>query len=117
MEFDFIPDATDWQLLDWLQRDASLSNQALAERVHVSPPTCLRRVRRLQDSMLPALADNQQLSVKSQQAGQIGLLELIVVNRQALDARRDLNDALSEYQATRLELELTAGWSQDATQP
>lgn len=75
------------------------------------------RVRRLQDSMLPALADNQQLSVKSQQAGQIGLLELIVVNRQALDARRDLNDALSEYQATRLELELTAGWSQDATQP
>ena len=52
-----------------------------------------------------------------QQAGQIGLLELIVVNRQALDARRDLNDALSEYQATRLELELTAGWSTDATQP
>ena len=52
MEFDFIPDATDWQLLDWLQRDASLSNQALAERVHVSPPTCLRRVRRLQESGL-----------------------------------------------------------------
>jgi cobalt-zinc-cadmium efflux system outer membrane protein len=75
------------------------------------------RVRRLQESMLPALADNQQLSVKSQQAGQIGLLELIVVNRQALDARRDLNDALSEYHATRLELELAAGWSQEATQP
>lgn len=75
------------------------------------------RVRRLQESMLPALADNQQLSVKSQQAGQIGLLELIVVNRQALDARRDLNDALSEYQVTRLELELAAGLSMDATQP
>ena len=68
------------------------------------------RLRRLQGSMLPALADNQQLSVKSQQqAGQIGLLELIVVNRQALDARRDLNDALSEYHATRLELENAAG--------
>ena len=52
MDSDFIPDATDWQLLDWLQRDASLSNQALAERVHVSPPTCLRRVRRLQESGL-----------------------------------------------------------------
>ena len=52
MESDFIPDATDWQLLDWLQRDASLSNQALAGRVHVSPPTCLRRVRRLQESGL-----------------------------------------------------------------
>lgn len=75
------------------------------------------RVRRLQESMLPALADNRQLSVKSQQAGQIGLLELIVVNRQALDARRDLNDALLEFQATRLELELAAGWSYDATRP
>ena len=45
-------DAIDKQLLDLLQRDASLSNQALAERVHVSPPTCLRRVRRLHESGL-----------------------------------------------------------------
>lgn len=75
------------------------------------------RVQRLQEGMLPALADNQQLSAKSQQAGQIGLLELIVVNRQTLDARRDLNDALTEYHTTRIELELAAGWSQEATQP
>ena len=40
-------DATDLQLLDSLQRDASLSNVALAEKVNVSPPTCLRRVKRL----------------------------------------------------------------------
>ncbi len=52
MEYDFTPDAIDLQLLDLLQNDASLSNQALAERVHVSPPTCLRRVRRLQASGL-----------------------------------------------------------------
>jgi len=52
MESNFIPDAIDLQLLDLLQTDASLSNQALAERVHVSPPTCLRRVRRLQASGL-----------------------------------------------------------------
>ena len=52
MESDFTPDAIDLQLLDLLQSDASLSNQALAERVHVSPPTCLRRVRRLQASGL-----------------------------------------------------------------
>ena len=45
-------DATDLRLLDELQRDASLSNQALAERVHVSPPTCLRRVKRLKDAGL-----------------------------------------------------------------
>lgn len=39
----------DLQLLDLLQRDSSLSNQALAERVNISPPTCLRRVRRLHE--------------------------------------------------------------------
>ena len=31
-------DAIDLQLLDLLQHDAAQSNQALAERVHVSPP-------------------------------------------------------------------------------
>ena len=45
-------DATDLKLLDTLQRDASLSNQALAERAHISPPTCLRRVKRLRDAGL-----------------------------------------------------------------
>ncbi|MBU6502094.1 MAG: Lrp/AsnC family transcriptional regulator [Burkholderiales bacterium] len=45
-------DETDFRLLDQLQRDASLSNQALAQRVHVSPPTCLRRVRRLTEAGL-----------------------------------------------------------------
>lgn len=45
-------DAIDWRLLDALQRDASLSNQDLAAQVHVSPPTCLRRVRRLREAGL-----------------------------------------------------------------
>jgi len=47
-------DETDLKLLDSLQTDASLSNQALAERVHISPPTCLRRVKRLRDAGLVA---------------------------------------------------------------
>ncbi len=46
MEFSELDDI-DLQLLNALQHDASLSNVALAERVHVSPPTCLRRVKRL----------------------------------------------------------------------
>ena len=45
-------DATDFALLEALQEDASQSNLALAARVHVSPPTCLRRVKRLQDAGL-----------------------------------------------------------------
>lgn len=40
-------DEADLRLLDLLQTDASLSNQALAERAHLSPPTSLRRVKRL----------------------------------------------------------------------
>ena len=43
-------DDIDMRLLDLLQADASLSNQALAERAHLSPPTCLRRVKRLRQS-------------------------------------------------------------------
>ncbi|PUE33981.1 Lrp/AsnC family transcriptional regulator [Limnohabitans sp. Jir72] len=42
-------DLIDLLLLDSLQHDASLSNVALAEKVNVSPPTCLRRVKRLID--------------------------------------------------------------------
>ena len=45
-------DATDLRLLDLLQRDAGISNQDLAEQVHVSPPTCLRRIKRLRDAGL-----------------------------------------------------------------
>jgi len=40
-------DSTDLLLLDLLQRDASLPNQALAERAGISPATSLRRVKRL----------------------------------------------------------------------
>ena len=45
----FSLDATDLRLLERLQIDSALSNQALAEQVHISPPTCLRRVKRLRD--------------------------------------------------------------------
>jgi Lrp/AsnC family leucine-responsive transcriptional regulator len=43
-------DATDWRLLDLLQADASLTNQALAEAAHVSAATALRRIKRLRDA-------------------------------------------------------------------
>ena len=43
-------DATDLKILDQLQTDASVTNQGLAERVHTSPATCLRRVKALLDA-------------------------------------------------------------------
>ena len=45
-------DAIDVQLLNFVQADAAQNNQALAAQVHVSPPTCLRRVKRLWDAGL-----------------------------------------------------------------
>ena len=39
-----------------------------------------------------------------------------VVNRQAIDAGRDLIDALGEMQAIRIALEATAGWPQQGTE-
>jgi DNA-binding Lrp family transcriptional regulator len=45
-------DATDLALLAQLQDDCGLSNQDLAAQVHISPATCLRRVKRLRDAGL-----------------------------------------------------------------
>ncbi len=40
-------DATDLKLLAILQTDTSISNIGLAEKLNISPPTCLRRTNRL----------------------------------------------------------------------
>ena len=43
-------DRIDKAILKTLQRDASISNVALAEKVKLSPPACLRRVERLKEA-------------------------------------------------------------------
>lgn len=50
MEYYADLDPVDWRLLDLLQADASLTNQALAEAAHVSPATALRRIKRLREA-------------------------------------------------------------------
>ncbi|AEK61901.1 Lrp/AsnC family transcriptional regulator [Collimonas fungivorans] len=45
-------DRTDRAILRALQRDASISNVALAAKVNLSAPACLRRVERLKESGL-----------------------------------------------------------------
>ncbi|MDU8499825.1 winged helix-turn-helix transcriptional regulator [Pseudomonas syringae] len=49
---DVVPllDRIDRTILKTLQRDASISNVALAEKVKLSPPACLRRVERLKEA-------------------------------------------------------------------
>jgi cobalt-zinc-cadmium efflux system outer membrane protein len=94
---------------------ATRDSQAQVRRLWSRLDSQRERVARLQRAMLAASADNQQLAAKSRQAGQIGLLDQLLVNRQALDAERDLNDALAEFHITRIELENAAGWSQEGT--
>jgi Lrp/AsnC family leucine-responsive transcriptional regulator len=43
-------DELDRRILNTLQRDAGQTNNELAAQVHASPPTCLRRVKRLMDA-------------------------------------------------------------------
>lgn len=51
---DYFIDAIDWTLLEELQRNADISNQALAARANISPATCLRRIKRLRQEGLIA---------------------------------------------------------------
>lgn len=69
------------------------------------------RVKRYTESVLPALDENRRLSSTAYKAGEIGLLQLLLVNRQLLDARRDYLDAFGDFIQTRIALEQMAGWS------
>lgn len=68
------------------------------------------RVGRLEKTVLASLDDNQRLSSISYRAGEIGLLQLILVNRQVFDGRRDLLDARTELRLATVALEAAAGW-------
>lgn len=85
-----------------------------AARVHAQwlKVTSLRdRIARTQSRVLPTLLRDEELGHKSLNAGQISLLEQIVVTRQTIDARRDLLDAQLAYHEARLDLEAAAGWN------
>ncbi|MBI3343417.1 MAG: TolC family protein [Gammaproteobacteria bacterium] len=68
------------------------------------------RLARLQQSVLPSLEENLSLSTKSYEEGEIGLTQLLLVNRQVLDVRRDLLDARTALRLTKTQLETAAGW-------
>lgn len=97
-------DTTDLLLLDQLQRDASITNQALAERVHTSPPTCLRRVKRLRDAGLIerqiAVLNTDQLAPLLGQ-GMTAIVEITLdrqdaLSLQAFESRVAADDAVQQ---------------------
>ena len=88
------------------QRDTRAQVLALWERWE----NLKARVKRLSESVLPSLEENQHLSSISFRAGEIGLLQLLLVNRQVLDGQRDVLDARTELRLTQVALETAAGW-------
>jgi cobalt-zinc-cadmium efflux system outer membrane protein len=88
-----------------VQRDTRAQVLALWQRWE----SLQARVKRLNESVLPSLEENQHLSSVSFQVGEIGLLQLLLVNRQVLDGQRDLLDARTELRLTKIALDAAAG--------
>jgi DNA-binding Lrp family transcriptional regulator len=70
-------DRTDRAILRQLQRDASISNVALAARVNLSAPACLRRVDRLREAGL-IRATVALLDPKALDAGMLVLIGVVL---------------------------------------
>ena len=72
------------------------------------------RIEQIRSSIVTALDENQRLSTRAYREGELGLLELLVVTRQVVDARRDLLEAQTEAALARIALEQAAGWMRPA---
>lgn len=67
--------------------------------------TLEERVRRLTAEVLPALEENLRLSRRARQAGEIAVPQLLLVTRQAVEARRELLEAQSEQRLVATAIE------------
>ena len=100
-------DETDRRILNAVQQDCSLTNQELAERVHVSAPTCLRRMRRLVDEGVI----ERQIAIVSAEALVTGLTAIVEVTleRQAAELIEEFEQHLSAEPAVQQCYRVSAG--------
>jgi len=84
-------DTIDWKILKELQSDGRISNVALAARVGLSPPPCLRRARALEQagyiSGYRALLDAAELGFDVQLFAHVGLKSQAEAELNAFAAR------------------------------
>jgi|SRR6185369_993876 len=76
---------------------------------HAALARQLAAVQELRTAALPALEDNESLSLKSFDAGEIGLGDLLQIRREILETRLAYLDRLLDASLTRCELEAAAG--------
>ena len=99
-------DRTDRAILKALQKDASVSNVALAEKVKLSPPACLRRVERLKEAGLIKGI----VALLNPQAMELGLVVLIgvVLDRSTPESFADFETAAQKVSGC-MELHVVTG--------
>lgn len=68
------------------------------------------RAARLRESVLPTLEENRRLSQIALKEGELGIADLILVNRQVAEVRRELLEAEAELRRARIAVERAAGW-------
>lgn len=86
----FLLDDLDRRILNALQLDASQTNNELAASVHASPPTCLRRVKRLADAGVIA----RQVAIVAPEKVGAGLTALVEITLDHQAAER-----MTEFEA------------------
>jgi cobalt-zinc-cadmium efflux system outer membrane protein len=69
----------------------------------------LAGVRILEADAIPGLDENEQLTTRSFEVGQLGLPELLLIRREFLDTRSQYLDALLEAALARVDLDASAG--------
>ena len=68
----------------------------------------LAAVRMLEADAIPGLDENEQLTTRSFEVGQLGLPELLLIRREILDTRSQYLDALLEAALARIDLDASA---------
>jgi cobalt-zinc-cadmium efflux system outer membrane protein len=63
----------------------------------------------LETDAIPGLDENEQLTTRSFDVGQIGLPDLLLIRREILDTRFQYLDALLEAALARIDLDTSAG--------
>ena len=92
-----ILDDVDRRILNILQVDASQTNAELAELVHVSPPTCLRRVKQLREN---GVIERQVAIVAPDKVGsRLSAIVEITLDVQAADRMAELERVVADEAA------------------
>ena len=69
----------------------------------------LAAVRVLEAEAIPGLDENEQLTTRSFEVGQLGLPDLLLIRREISDTRAQYLDALLEAALARIDLDASAG--------